>query len=146
MIHLLLRRCSLSDLDEVEKVEIASFSKPFSRYMFYFLLKNYPEGFIVVDDGGRITGYVAYSVSGGKGSIVSIAVLPDYRRRGIGQMLVDYAVEDLRKKVGYLELQVNVSNVAAINFYKKNNFVLVETISQYYPDGGDAYLMRKMLN
>jgi ribosomal-protein-alanine N-acetyltransferase len=145
-MNLLLRRCSLTDLDEVEKVEMASFSKPFSHYMFYFLLKNYPEGFIVVDDGGRITGYIVYSVSGGKGSIVSIAVLPDYRRRGIGQMLVDYAVEDLRKKVQYLELQVNVSNFAAINFYKKNNFVLVETIAQYYPDGGDAYLMRKNLN
>ncbi len=146
MIHLLLRRCSLSDLDEVEKVEMASFSKPFSHYMFYFLLKNYPEGFIVVDDGGRITGYIVYSISGGKGSIVSIAVLPDYRRMGIGQTLVDYAVEDLRKKVQYLELQVNVSNFAAINFYKKNNFILVETIPQYYPDGGDAYLMRKNLN
>jgi ribosomal-protein-alanine N-acetyltransferase len=146
MMHLLLRRCSLSDLDEVEKIEMASFSKPFSHYMFYFLLQNYPEGFIVVDDGGRITGYIVYSVSGGKGSIVSIAVLPDYRRRGIGQMLVDYAVDDLRKKVQYLELQVSVSNFAAINFYKKNNFVLVETISQYYPDGGDAYLMRKNLN
>jgi ribosomal protein S18 acetylase RimI-like enzyme len=61
-------------------------------------------------------------------------------------MLVDYAVDDLRKKVQYLELQVSVSNLAAINFYKKNNFVLVETISQYYPDGGDAYLMRINLN
>lgn len=125
---------------------MVSFFKPFSHYMFYFLLQNYPEGFIVVDDGGHITGYIVYSISGGRGSIVSIAVLPDYRRRGIGQMLVDYAVEDLRKKVQYLELQVNVSNFAAIKFYKKNNFVLVETIAQYYPDGGDAYLMRKNLN
>ena len=146
MNHLLLRRCTLDDLDEVEKIEKLSFSKPFSHYMFYFLLKNYPEGFIVVDDNGKIIGYIIYTVSGDKGTIVSIGVLPDYRRKGIGQMLIDHAIEDPRNKVSYVELQVSVSNAAAINLYHKNSFVIVNTMPRYYPDGEDAYLMKKMLN
>lgn len=146
MSYLLLRRCILDDLKEVEKIEKASFTHPFSYFTFYFLLKDNPESFIVADEKGQISGYIVYSVSGEKGTIVSIGVLPDYRRKGIGQMLIDYAIEDLRNKVKYVELQVSVSNETAINLYKKNNFVVVYTIAQYYPDGADAYLMRKILN
>jgi ribosomal-protein-alanine N-acetyltransferase len=112
--------------------------------MFYILLNNYPDGFIVVDDNGKIVGYIIYSVAKDKGIIASIGVLPDYRKKGIGQILMDNAINNLRNKVDYVELQVSVSNVVAISLYKKNGFVVVDTISRYYPDGGDAYLMKRM--
>lgn len=144
MSSLLLRNCSMNDLGEVEKVEKASFLKPYSHYIFYILLKNYPDGFTVVDDNGKIVGYIIYSIVQDKGIIVSIGVLPDYRQKGIGQMLLDHAINNLRDKVDYVELQVSVSNAVAINLYRKNSFVIVDIMSRYYPDGSDAYLMKRM--
>jgi ribosomal-protein-alanine N-acetyltransferase len=118
--------------------------EPYSHYIFYILLKNYPDGFIIVDDKGKIIGYIIYSTVRDRGIIISIGVLPNYRQKGIGQMLLDYAINHLRDEVDYVELQVNVSNAVAINFYRKNSFVIVDTILRYYPDGSNAYLMKRM--
>jgi ribosomal-protein-alanine N-acetyltransferase len=118
--------------------------EPYSHYIFYILLKNYPDGFIIVDDNGKILGYIIYSNIRDRGVIISIGVLPECRQKGIGQMLLDYAINNLRDKVDYVELQVSVSNNIAINFYRKNSFVIVDTILRYYPDGSNAYLMKRM--
>lgn len=144
MVGLQLRRCNPEDLKEVDKVEKASFSKPFTYQMFSLFLKNYPEGFIVAEDKGKIVGYIIYSVSDDKGMIVSIGVLPDYRRRGTGQMLLEYVLNLLRRKVRSIELQVSLSNSAAIRLYQKNGFIIVDVIPRYYSDGKDAYLMKKI--
>jgi len=143
MVGMQLRRCNLEDLKEVDKVEKASFSKPFTYQMFSLFLKNYPEGFIVAEDRGKIVGYIIYSVFGDKAMIVSIGVLPEYRRRGTGQILLEYTLNTLRSKVRSVELQVSLSNSTAIRLYQKNGFIIVDVIPRYYPDGKDAYLMKK---
>ncbi|MGQ9782216.1 MAG: ribosomal protein S18-alanine N-acetyltransferase [Nitrososphaeria archaeon] len=138
-----LRRCDIEDLDEVERIEKASFTRPFTRLTFYMLLKDCPDGFVLTEDEGKVIGYIVYSVSGKKGCIVSLAVLPEHRNKGIGQMLLDNALEEFKSKVDVVELQVSVSNFAAIGLYLKNGFVVSDVIPRYYPDGEDAYVMRK---
>ena len=45
-----------------------------------------------------------------------------YRRKGIGQKLLDYAIEDLKNNmVENFSLEVNVNNKVAIKFYLKIN-------------------------
>lgn len=77
-----------------------------------------------------------------KGHIVSVAVLPEYRRTGIGNALAAEALKALLKhKAGECFLEVRVTNEPAINLYKKLGFSITRKASHYYFDGADAYVM-----
>ena len=81
------------------------------------------------------------------GHIVSVAVLPEYRNRGIGFELMRRTIDSLRDVYGCDEayLEVRVSNEPAINLYRKLGFAIVSTQRAYYVDGEDAYVMARRL-
>lgn len=143
-----LRKANIKDLDHVVEIENLSFADPYSRMLLKGLILYAPV-FIVAECNKRIIGYVCATVEKDGvlyGHIVSIAVHPNYRRRGIGSALLLRAIEDLRKmgvKIVYLECRV--SNEAAINFYKKHGFRIIKRIPSYYRDGEDAYVMVKSI-
>jgi ribosomal-protein-alanine N-acetyltransferase len=71
-----------------------------------------------------------------------VAVLPEHRRKGIGEALVEKAMEGMKAygaKQCYLE--VRVTNQEAISLYKKLEFHISRTIHGYYADGEDAFVM-----
>jgi ribosomal-protein-alanine N-acetyltransferase len=74
---------------------------------------------------------------------VTVAVDPDYQRRGIGERLLREV--EARSTLPRLQLMVRVSNLPALHLYRKLNYTLVETWSRYYEDGEDAYVMEKDL-
>ena len=78
--------------------------------------------------------------------MVSIAVLPEHRRKGLGTALLQTAFERMKDR-GCQEvyLEVRVTNEEAIRVYEKLNFVKVRTIEYYYSDGEDAYVMARKL-
>ncbi|MEM3616278.1 MAG: GNAT family N-acetyltransferase, partial [Candidatus Methanomethylicia archaeon] len=112
--------------------------------------------FLVAEIYGKIAGYIMCRVEYGlssfkfaltkKGHVISIAVLPEYRRRGIGYSLMVKGMEAL-KNYGATEvyLEVRVSNYPAIRLYEKLNYTIVNRIQGYYADGEDAYVMAKIL-
>ena len=81
------------------------------------------------------------------GHVISIAVLQEYRRRGIGSALMSEALKIFEKKydVDSVYLEVRVSNQPAINMYEKFGFVKARIIRGYNRDGEDAYVMVKRL-
>ncbi|BAN90691.1 ribosomal protein S18-alanine N-acetyltransferase [Aeropyrum camini] len=81
------------------------------------------------------------------GHLVSIAVRPKFRGRGIGSMLLSetiYVMENVYK-VDAIFLEVRVSNTPAIRLYEKFGFRKVRRIRGYYRDGEDAFVMVKRL-
>lgn len=66
--------------------------------------------------------------------IMTIGVLPAYRRRGIASFLLDYILEDASKNITILEvyLHVQTTNDDAKNFYIQKGFVMMGTIKDYY--------------
>lgn len=133
-----IRRCREEDLEGVYKIETLSFKFAYPRLLFYDYLKKL---FFVLEDEGKIIGYVMADEE--RNLIVSIAVHPDYRRKGYGKMLMEHVLKFMKGKV---ILQVRKSNEAAINFYKKLGFRRVGEIRKYYIDGEDAILMSKMID
>jgi ribosomal-protein-alanine N-acetyltransferase len=82
-----------------------------------------------------------------KGHIVSVAILPEYRRKGLGHAILAEALKGMREynvKEGYLE--VRVSNQPAIDLYTKLGFSISKTSRHYYKDGEDAYIMVKEIH
>ena len=81
------------------------------------------------------------------GHVISIAVLSEYRRRGIGSALLREAINVMQRNydVDAVYLEVRVSNYPAISLYEKFGFVKARIIKGYYRDGEDAYVMVKRL-
>ncbi|NJN66156.1 MAG: ribosomal protein S18-alanine N-acetyltransferase [Chloroflexaceae bacterium] len=89
-----------------------------------------------------MVGYAGIAVAVDEGHITTVAVHPSYRRRGIGELLlnglIDLAVE---MHAAMLTLEVRVSNLAAQNLYLKYGFVPTAQRPRYYDNGEDALIM-----
>jgi len=122
--------------------------KPIDAYAWYeFLNLCVWPGLITLkalqDD--RIVGFIAGDPrrQDGHTIIVTIAVDPDYQRRGIGERLLREV--EARSVLPRLQLMVRKSNLPALHLYRKLNYAIVETWPRYYEDGEDAYVMEKTL-
>ena len=89
----------------------------------------------------------AFSQPARVGHVISIAVLQEYRRRGIGSALMSEALRVFRERydVDAVYLEVRVSNQPAINMYERFGFVKARLVKGYYRDGEDAYVMVKRM-
>ena len=67
------------------------------------------------------------------GHIVTIDVAPEFRRRGVGRMLMGH-IESRMRDAGadWLRLEVAVNNSAALNFYAGLGFERIGEIPRYY--------------
>ena len=77
---------------------------------------------------------------------MNLAIKKGYRRRGIGSKLLYLILEEYRKRVSKVFLEVRPSNLAAIRLYSKFGFKVNRLIKKYYQDGEDAYLMSISFN
>jgi len=141
----MLRRCKEKDLNQVLQIERICFKHPYDYFTFLYFLMKEPEGFYVAEENGCIVGYVISSVRGSKGTIISIAVILEFRRKGIGSKLMKESLDFLSKRVDHVELQVKINNIEAISFYRKFGFEEIGLIPNYYPDGEDALVMSKKI-
>jgi len=129
----------------------------YTTFFFMNLYQRFPETFIIAEENGDVVGYVMCRIETGipsfkllgitrKGHVISIAVLPEHQREGIGCALMREAMEAMvnyKAKECYLE--VRASNVPAVNLYRKMGFEIIRTIRGYYADGEAAYLMARKL-
>ena len=84
----------------------------------------------VAEDDRRIVGACMAGYDGHRGWLYSVAVLPDQRRRGIGQSLIKSAMKALRE-IGCIKvnLQIRASNHEVKAFYESLGFGVEERIS-----------------
>jgi ribosomal-protein-alanine N-acetyltransferase len=150
-----LRKFHIRDLESVVYINRTCLPENYVNHFFIDLHERFPETFIVAEENGEIVGYIMCRIETGlsnfgfggfikKGHIVSLAVMPQHRRKGIGQALVVKAMEGMRLyNAKHCFLEVRVTNMPAINLYKKLGFKIIRTIHGYYSDGEDAYLMNR---
>lgn len=81
-----------------------------------------------------------------QGHVITIDVLPEARRFGIGSKLLTAAEDRLRsRQCTSVVLEAAVDNASALAFYKRHHYFVVKTIPRYYPDGLDAFVLEKNL-
>lgn len=152
-----IRKFKPDDLQAVMNINRAALPENYTDYFFMDLYERFPEAFIVAEQDGEIVGYIMNRVEVGlsnmglgglirKGHVVSIAVLPKSRRKGVAQALINTAIDGMRHyKTKQCYLEVRVTNEAGIKLYKKLGFEISRTLNGYYSDGEDAYVMTKKL-
>jgi ribosomal-protein-alanine N-acetyltransferase len=130
----------LADLAEVLAIERTSFPDPWSADGFRSVLLNKLFTSIGIFQGDLL-GYLVSMAVEDELHILNIAVKPDKRRRGYGEMLLKYILNFFQKKLKFVYLEARVSNINAIDFYLKRGFKNVGIRKKYYPNGEDAVLM-----
>lgn len=145
----IVRKMLPSDLDAVAKIEEDTFSNPYTReQLAYELNENPVSGMYVAVVDHEVVGFIDFMITFNSSTIVQIAVKEEFKRKGVGNLLLGQMVKDCESKedvVEFITLEVRVSNAPAIAFYKKHKFVLITTKKHYYSDGEDAlYMVRNL--
>ncbi len=130
----MIRPFSSSDLDSILQIENQSFPKsPYDWTTFLNLHYLYPETFLVYVNTSHgqkkeeILGYIIFTQDG---HIISIAVHPQDRRKGIGAQLLQRAMKTPHLKKVWAE--VRRSNQGAQAFYAKLGFQIAGLVPNYY--------------
>ena len=95
---------------------------------------------------GGIAAFVLARRSGKQAHIVTLDVLPRWRRKGLGRRLMRRC-ENTLKAAGarMVQLETAAGNSGAQALYEGLGYTCVRRLPRYYPTGEDAWLMRKAL-
>ena len=162
----------VSDIDAAMEIEYASFTAPWSARSYASEIENNPNAYyFVVRAAPRVSaspgnsflhrargilarapakpatlvGYAGFWMLVDEAHIGTIATHPQWRRRGIGGLLLAAMIERAAALGAQMvTLEVRVSNGAAAALYRKFGFEIQGTRRHYYHDDGeDAHIMTK---
>ena len=143
-VRLTLQPMSVDDIPAVHAIESASFPTPWPPYAFRQELEtNRMAHYLVVRAGERVIAYAGIWLMVDEAHVTTFAVLPAYRRRGVGGLLLS-GLMALSADTGatVLTLEVRLGNVAARQLYQRFGFRPVGVRPRYYSDNGeDALIM-----
>ena len=138
----MIRNALINDLPILLSISQRSFETPWSPASFEAELhKSFSKTYLFLDKEQPV-GYLIIWVMENEGEIVSLAVDPGWRNKGIAKKLLEYAFSSY-KIVKKWSLEVNPLNHNAINLYRKYKFERLRTIRNYYGQGKDAIYMVK---
>ena len=122
---------------------------PWSMGQFKEEFKGVPNSrffMVATNEQDQIVGYAAVLVvaPGVEADVLTVAVLPEYARKGIAtNFMHELEKWSLEKKSSAMMLEVGVTNTAAIALYEKLGYQTIATRKGYYGAGLDAFVMRK---
>ncbi|MCS7142842.1 MAG: ribosomal protein S18-alanine N-acetyltransferase [Aigarchaeota archaeon] len=153
-----IREAKSEDLPTIMHINRVSLPENYSYSFFHNIYETFPNAFLVAEVDSMVVGYIMCRVERifskierfryrRAGHVISIAVLPEYRGRGVGRRLMEVALSVLkdRYKCDEVFLEVRVSNWQAIRLYENLGFVVSEVLKHYYLDGENAYVMARSL-
>lgn len=98
------------------------------------------------DSAAKILGFVIAESRRKTGHIITIDVISEARRSGVGSALLRAAEEKLAQSGTHaVALETPVNNLPAIRFYKREGYFVEKTVAGYYSGLLDALVMTKDL-
>lgn len=135
------------DVPEIAELDKKCFAVPWSEKSFYDETENPLAVYYIAKDNGKCIGYAGFWNVSGEGDITNVAVLPEYRRNGVGSRLIETVIKKASElNLSLLTLEVRKSNIAAQGLYSKYGFDIIGERKRYYSDNReDALIMTKEL-
>jgi len=137
-----------SDLDQILSIETSSFNSHDAYCLEDFrswFMRN-PDLFLVAEIDGRIAGYGISRILADKADLASLAIHPEYRRRGVGSAMLEETVRRVKAYgIPQITLEVRKTNEDGFRFWKKMGFVPTGELPGFYEDGETAIQMRRRI-
>jgi len=145
MNNIKIRKMQKKDIEQIMKIESVSFGNFFWTPEAFAAEIDNDVGyyFVAENENKQVVGYCGFWLILEEAHITTIAVHPDYRKSGIGEMLLQNMLKTgYEKNVKWYTLEVRASNIAAQNLYYKYNFKSLGLRRKYYQDNEeDAMVM-----
>ena len=148
---------NVANLEQLKIMNISSLPVRYTDKFYRDLVENTPKEFLKFSFwNGFAVGAVCSRIEPhtekagfNKLYIMTISILPAYRRRGIGKQLLNHIIESALKNPTIVEayLHVQTSNEDAKEFYIANGFEQTDTILNYYKriEPPDCHVLKKIL-
>ena len=142
-----IRKVQPTDIFPVIKIAYESLPERYSPMIFNTFNESPSREFLVAEKAKKIIGFIiGIKTNNETVRIPMLAVHKNYRKQGIGSALVTHLLKKLLlQNIQHIDLEVKTSNTAAIQFYKKHGFTIIETITNFYQTGENAYIMKRVL-
>lgn len=127
----------LHHVPEVAALERQCFSAPWSEDQFYqaFEQDSFRLWGLISEPENLVVAYLAVYCVAGELEILNIAVSPQYRRAGLGRLLLATVLQNVAKEgISRALLEVRRSNIPAIGLYECLGFEALGVRPRYYQD------------
>lgn len=155
-----VRQFNKADFDTLWRIDQACFDPQlaYTRPELAFYIRR-PGSFTLIAEsaeefGGAaeqagqrgIIGFIVAENRRKNGHIITLDVVAEARRSGVGSGLLRAAEDKLAKAgTGIVALETPVNNLTAIRFYKREGYFVEKTVAGYYSGLLDALVMTKEL-
>lgn len=145
-----LRDVHWTDIEQLARLERELFADDaWSQQTWWAELAGRPRRDYVAEvEGAEVRGYAGLDHGGDVADVMTIAVAPSARGRGLGRRLLDELETRARAgRAASVMLEVRADNAAAIGLYDRAGYTVVSIRRRYYQPGDvDALVMRKILS
>ncbi len=143
-IRWLIRR----DMQEVLRIEAASFDFPWTDEDFLCCLRQRNCIGMVAEHDHKIVGFMIYELHKSRLQILNFAVAPEVRRNGIGSQMVLRLIDKLsQQRRNEIMLECRERNLDGQLFFKEQGFRATNVLRHHYDDTSeDAYIMQFRLD
>jgi [ribosomal protein S18]-alanine N-acetyltransferase len=147
-VNITLRNNTPEDFDTLHEIDQLCYEDEvaYSKRELRAYLRFRGSECVVAEADGKIAGFCISARQGERGYIVTIDVLPQFRRLHVGTMLLDEIERRLAANgVREVALETATDNESAVAFWKKHGYRSRGVREGYYPNGRDAFSMAKLL-
>ncbi|URZ15058.1 ribosomal protein S18-alanine N-acetyltransferase [Clostridium felsineum] len=143
MSNLTVHPLKKEDIDSIIAIENLCFPTPWTKESMEGELNNKFAKYLVIKKDNVVIGYGGLWLIIDEGHITNIAVHPEFRGIGIGNLIVKELIKLCSiRNINSMTLEVRVSNIVAQNLYKKFGFKEEGIRKKYYSDNNeDALIM-----
>jgi len=143
-----LRSYRASDFETLYRIDQVCFPEgiAYGRFEMKVYLRAEGSYCLLAETGGNVAGFILAELAPDEGHIITLDVLEDYRRQGIGSLLLSAAEKEAASRGGKrMVLETATTNKAAIALWRKHSYRQLGTMEDYYGRGRDAFRMGKDL-
>lgn len=146
MDNITIRQAEERDLPVFAEIESECIAEPWSVESFRAEFAASGAVFLAAERDGVICGFLTASSVLDEVNINNVAVLPEYRRNGMGEKLLCELIKQVSDFAAVINLEVRESNLPAISLYKKLGFVQNGMRKNFYRKPVEnAVLMSRMI-
>jgi ribosomal-protein-alanine N-acetyltransferase len=145
-----LRPATSADGDALAELHAAAFAESWPADDILRFTEDRGGFALVAEEGAAPAGFILCRLMAGEAEVLTLAVRPGARRRGVGRTLLEAALALCRGAAAAMFLEVAADNPGAIALYAGAGFDVVGRRAGYYGRPGapsvDALVMRRALN
>lgn len=146
MSEITVKKAEQCHVPQIAEIEKKSIPQPWSEAAFTAALEDEKAVTLAAFCGDILCGFITGVYLLDTADIYSVAVSENYRKKGVGKLLLEEFFNQLPNEVQAVNLEVRESNSPAIKLYEKTGFQSVGLRKNFYQEPREnAVLMTKFL-